>query len=240
MTTRKNGRRTAMVRKTSEKPRAPDWLKWGWGKSVTLEDAAALSLGADPVWEQFIRNPPEDLHSPGLVGRRILVEYGRPNRRLTVKWSHPSLTDEGHNRLCMLREHYGSRHLPAGESVDGVHRVLLQDLARFAKLQGWNSPQPLLDLATGQEREERREPKEKLDVARRRRILAVLREHYGDTQQLPLYLGGSPLGDPVMRLLTKELGIEKHTIRPLLRDLNSSGEIGPRDRQRRKGDPALG
>lgn len=130
-------------------PIAPDWVAWARRDVVGLDDAVALSLGAEPVWDQLLVNQPEDAalpHSVPGTRRRVRVEYLAGEQR-TVSWHHPSLTtEEGKRRLELVRKHLGTSALPTGKPAAGGPAVRLHDLARFAQLQGWECPKPLLAL----------------------------------------------------------------------------------------------
>jgi hypothetical protein len=133
------------------KPLLPDWIEWAQKASIELEEAAALSLGADPVWDQLLINPPADLSLPRPVPgtkRRVRVRHVQ-GATSGGRWHHPAMTtEEGRQRLEMLRKHHGSAILPAAPASAGKASVRLADLARFAARQGWEIPSPLASLSS--------------------------------------------------------------------------------------------
>lgn len=226
--------------------RAPSWTQ-----TISTTEAPSPSAVGDPARRK----------------KRKGATPAGPILRTTVMTSHPSLTEPaGRERLQVLRECFADGSpllLRADDDGQPAARVRLSDFARWAVTLGWALPVPLAALATRLPEEQRQERhtaapaapgqaadparspvvvpqlrKEKAQTAQWARILSALVHEYGDVQRLPFYMDGAV--DPakeVARLALPDLG--EPTVSRRFQELHRLGEVGPRVRKLKKGDPRL-
>ncbi len=142
----------------------PNWERWLACESVSLDEAAALTLNLSPDWVRTVtvtdKSLPTREEYAAAMDALLRVQRGEaapsapavPAGR--INWTHPAHTNEdGRARLQVLRECFdgGSPLLPPVPTPDKPghrpeRRVRLVDVARFGRSQGWTMPQPLASI----------------------------------------------------------------------------------------------
>lgn len=141
----------------------PNWERWLQRDSVSLSEAAALSINLSPEWVRTVTEPPAALPTQdeyaaalsALLSPQADPQPPVPQAVGRISWAHPAHTnEEGRARLGVLRECFdtGSPLLPPVATVAKPghrpeRRVRLADVARFALSQGWEIPVPLAALS---------------------------------------------------------------------------------------------
>lgn len=154
-------------------PIAPDWIRWTNAESILLDDAVALSLGAEPVWDQLILEPgdclgplsqtvmwieqpgqPREPDRPAAMREHSTIRVSRRTWARTgdlTRWHHPAhTTEEGRTRLGRMRDYLGTEFLPNAARVDGRPAITLRSLAALGNRLHWIMP-PGLTALPGQQ-----------------------------------------------------------------------------------------
>ncbi len=142
----------------------PNWEDWLARESVSLDEAAALTLNLAPDLVRTVTLkdksvPTREEYEAGMAAL-LRVQSGEAASLAPavaegrVSWEGPTLTNEdGRARLQVLRECFdnGSPLLPpvatpAKPGHSPERRVRLVDVARFGRSQRWTMPQPLTSI----------------------------------------------------------------------------------------------
>lgn len=235
---------------------SPNWAKWAARGAIELWQLVALSLNLEPVIFRRLVYFEARLDRPGhsraqvveieLLGRlRDSLPY---SQRLAEACSWIGLDAGLAPRSCGVTGGPERTWLPRGTFVTWAQTkgwLLPDSMTQWAEVGKAIIPsttysdlaqKPLSATSPATPASVRGQG----DAERRMVIMQAFRECFGDVNRLPFYPIGSHKGDPALGVAMAALpSASRAKVRELVQALHRSAEVGPKDRQLKRGDPRL-